>query len=83
MLPLALITAVLGPIFAGFASPTEAASLGCVGAVSLAVWNRRFNLNILKEVSRTTTRQVINLQTSFMTAPFRVSLFYLKAVTPP
>jgi tripartite ATP-independent transporter DctM subunit len=54
--PLALITAVLGSIFAGIASPTEAASVGCVGAVGLAVWNRRFDLNILKEVSRTTTR---------------------------
>jgi tripartite ATP-independent transporter DctM subunit len=54
--PLALITAVLGSIFAGIASPTEAASVGCVGAVGLAVWNRRFDLTILKEVSRTTTR---------------------------
>lgn len=54
--PLALITAVLGSIFAGIASPTEAASVGCVGAVALAVWNRRFDLTILKEVSRTTTR---------------------------
>jgi tripartite ATP-independent transporter DctM subunit len=54
--PLVLITAVLGSIFAGIASPTEAASVGCVGAVALAVWNRRFNLDILKEVSRTTTR---------------------------
>jgi tripartite ATP-independent transporter DctM subunit len=54
--PLVLITAVLGSIFAGIASPTEAASVGCVGAVSLAVWNRRFSLEILKEVSRTTTR---------------------------
>lgn len=54
--PLVLITAVLGSIFAGIASPTEAASVGCVGAVGLAVWNRRFDLDILKEVSRTTTR---------------------------
>ncbi|WP_300461993.1 TRAP transporter large permease subunit [Desulfobacula sp.] len=54
--PLFLITAVLGSIFAGIASPTEAASVGCVGAVILAVWNRRFNLSILKEVSATTTR---------------------------
>lgn len=54
--PLVLITAVLGSIFAGIASPTEAASVGCVGAVALAVWNRRFSLDILKEVSHTTTR---------------------------
>lgn len=54
--PLFLIIAVLGSIFAGIASPTEAASVGCVGAILLAAWNRRFNLNILKEVSATTTR---------------------------
>jgi tripartite ATP-independent transporter DctM subunit len=54
--PLVLITAVLGSIFAGIASPTEAASVGCVGAVVLAVLNRRFSLEILREVSRTTTR---------------------------
>jgi tripartite ATP-independent transporter DctM subunit len=54
--PLFLMIAVLGSIFAGIASPTEAASVGCVGAVSLAVWNRRFNLAILREVSSATTR---------------------------
>lgn len=54
--PLFLMIAVLGSIFAGIASPTEAASVGCVGAVLLAAWNRRFNLDILKEVSSTTTR---------------------------
>jgi tripartite ATP-independent transporter DctM subunit len=54
--PLVLIIAVLGSIFAGIASPTEAASVGCIGAVALAVWNKRFNLDILKQVSTTTTR---------------------------
>ncbi len=54
--PLVLITAVLGSIFAGIASPTEAASVGCIGAVALAVGNKRFNLDILKQVATTTTR---------------------------
>jgi tripartite ATP-independent transporter DctM subunit len=54
--PLFLITAVLGSIFAGIASPTEAASVGCVGAVLLAVWNKKFHLRILKDVSAATTR---------------------------
>ncbi|MCF8090182.1 MAG: TRAP transporter large permease subunit [Desulfotignum sp.] len=54
--PLVLIIAVLGSIFAGIASPTEAASVGCVGAVILAIWNKRFNMEILKQVSTTTTR---------------------------
>lgn len=36
--PLSLIVAVLGSILAGIATPTEAAAVGAVGAVILAVW---------------------------------------------
>jgi tripartite ATP-independent transporter DctM subunit len=54
--PLFLIVAVLGSIFAGIASPTEAASVGCVGAALLAIWNRKFNLQILREVMTATTK---------------------------
>lgn len=54
--PLVLIIAVLGSIFAGIASPTEAASVGCVGAMILAILNKRFNMEVLKQVSTTTTR---------------------------
>ena len=56
IMPLVLMLAVLGSIFAGIASPTESASVGCVGAIALAIWNRRFNIDILKQVSTTTTR---------------------------
>jgi tripartite ATP-independent transporter DctM subunit len=54
--PLFLIVAVLGSIFAGIASPTEAAAVGAVGASILTILNRRFNLGILREVMLTTTR---------------------------
>ncbi len=54
--PLTLIVAVLGSIFAGIASPTEAAAVGSVGAVILAALNRRFNLKILREISTATTK---------------------------
>ena len=54
--PLLLIIAVLGSILAGYATPTEAASVGAMGAILLAVSGRRFNLSILREVMRTTTR---------------------------
>jgi tripartite ATP-independent transporter DctM subunit len=54
--PLLLIVAVLGSILAGYATPTEAASVGAMGAILLAVSRRRFNLSILREVMRTTTR---------------------------
>jgi tripartite ATP-independent transporter DctM subunit len=54
--PLVLILLVLGSILAGAATPTEAASVGAVGAIALAVSQRQFNLAILRDVMRTTTR---------------------------
>jgi len=54
--PLFLIISVPGSIFAGIASPTEAASVGCVGAILLAIWNKRFSLRILKEITTSTTK---------------------------
>ena len=54
--PLVLMTAVLGSIFAGIASPTEAASVGAVGATLLTLIHGRFNLTIVREVMDATTR---------------------------
>jgi tripartite ATP-independent transporter DctM subunit len=53
--PLFLMIAVLGSIFAGIASPTEAAAVGAVGATILAVANKKFNLEMLNQVMRQTT----------------------------
>lgn len=52
--PLLLILAVLGSILAGLATPTEAASVGAVGAILLALARHQFNLNILRGVVRST-----------------------------
>jgi tripartite ATP-independent transporter DctM subunit len=52
--PLFLMVAVLGSIFAGIASPTEAAAVGAVGATLLTVANRKFNLTILRDVMHAT-----------------------------
>jgi len=54
--PLSLIALVLGSIIAGAATPTEAASVGAVGAMVLAAIRRQLNLAILSEVMRATTR---------------------------
>ena len=54
--PIALIVAVLGSIIAGFATPTEAASVGAVGALLLAAINRRLNLTCLHHVMQSTVR---------------------------
>lgn len=54
--PLSLILAVLGSIIGGIATPTEAASVGAVGAILLAILNRQLNMERLREVMRTTVR---------------------------
>ena len=56
MPPLLLIIAVLGSIMGGLATPTEAASVGAVGAILLAVVSREFSFERLKEVMQSTTR---------------------------
>ena len=49
--PIFLILLVLGSIFAGFATPTEAAGVGALGSILLAVLNKRLNFKVLKEVT--------------------------------
>jgi tripartite ATP-independent transporter DctM subunit len=53
--PLLLITAVLGSILGGIATPTEAAAVGALGAMLLALLNRQLSVARLREVSRATT----------------------------
>ena len=55
LFPFVLILIVLGSIFAGVASPTEAAGVGAFGAMILAVISKKFNLSMLKEVMKETT----------------------------
>jgi tripartite ATP-independent transporter DctM subunit len=52
--PLLLILAVLGSIFGGIATPTEASGLGAAGATLLAALNRRLDFPTLKAVARET-----------------------------
>lgn len=47
--PLLLIVAVLGSILAGIATPTEAASVGSVGAILLALLRGRISFAILRQ----------------------------------
>ncbi|MBA1148643.1 TRAP transporter large permease subunit [Ectothiorhodospiraceae bacterium WFHF3C12] len=53
--PLLLIVAVLGSIMAGAATPTEAASVGAMGAILLAIGQGEFTLTRLRETVRQTT----------------------------
>lgn len=45
--PMFLILAVLGSIFLGVASPTEAAAMGGLGSILVAIFYRKFNLQVL------------------------------------
>ena len=55
VLPFLLIVAVLGSIFAGIASPTEAAAVGALGAGLLTIFQGKFTLAVLNDVMRETT----------------------------
>ena len=50
-----LILAVLGSIFFGIATPTEASGVGAAGALGLAAWRRRLGFRVLRDVLRETS----------------------------
>jgi len=54
--PLLLIFAVLGSILGGYATPTEAAGVGGMGALVMAIARRALNLERLQEIMRSTLR---------------------------
>lgn len=54
--PAILIMSVLGAIFFGIASPTEAAAAGALMATILTIAYRRFNWPVLRDVMSTTLR---------------------------
>ena len=53
--PFFLILAVLGSIFKGIASPTEAAAVGAMGATILTIIQRKMSYKTLKAVMKDTT----------------------------
>ena len=66
-----LILLVLGSIFFGIATPTEASGLGAFGAILLAAANRRLNWRVIREVGIETT-----LTTCFIFAIFIGATFF-------
>ena len=54
--PLILILAVLGSILQGLATPTEAAGVGAMGAMLIALQRNALSLERLKDIMRGTTR---------------------------
>lgn len=54
--PLGIFLVVVGSIYAGLATPTEAASLGVVAALALAAFYKKLSIAMLKEVMENTMR---------------------------
>ncbi len=54
--PLALIFLVLGTIFIGLATPTEAGAMGAVGALIMAFLKKRLNMGVMTSALQATTR---------------------------
>lgn len=54
--PVLLVAAVLGSIIGGVAAPTEAASMGALGAILVTAFAGRFSFKVLRETCQTTTK---------------------------
>ena len=68
--PMFLILLVLGSIFAGIATPTEASGLGALGATNLAAMNCKLSFKELKEESRSTLNTAGYIVGIFLAANF-------------
>jgi tripartite ATP-independent transporter DctM subunit len=66
--PIMLVVAVLGSIVGGVAAPTEAASMGAVGAVLITAFSGRFTLKVLKEAALETSKITAIMMLILMTA---------------
>ena len=68
--PLGLFLIVVGSIYLGWATPTEASSLGVVAALGLAAWHRRLNLQTLRDAIEGTIRTTAMIMLIFVAAFF-------------
>jgi tripartite ATP-independent transporter DctM subunit len=66
--PIMLVVAVLGSIVGGIAAPTEAASMGAVGAVLITFISGRFNMQVLKDAALETSKITAIMMLILMTA---------------
>ncbi len=72
--PLVLLMIVVGAIFFGVATATEAAAVGIVGALAMTAWRRRLTVKMLIAVCEGTVR------TTALVAAILVGAFFLNVV---
>ena len=68
--PLGIFAVVVGSIYAGIATPTEAASLGVIAAIGLAAWNRTLSIAMLKRAIEGTMRTTALIMLIILAAIF-------------
>ncbi len=68
--PVLLFMAVVGSIYAGVATPTEAAAIGVVFALIIAAWNRALSVQMLKEAFEGTMRSSSMIMLIILAAVF-------------
>jgi tripartite ATP-independent transporter DctM subunit len=73
--PLALVATVLGTIFFGIATPTEAGAMGAFGAILLALLKRRLDLPTLRESADTSVRMTAMVFTILVGATAFATVF--------
>ncbi len=68
--PLVLFTVVVGSIYAGLATPTEAASIGVVCAIGIAAWFKALNIGMLIQAFESTMRSTAMVMIIIFAAVF-------------
>ncbi len=68
--PLGIFVVVVGSIYAGVATPTEAAALGVIAAIGLAAWNRSLSIPMLKRAIEGTMRTTAMIMLIILAAIF-------------
>jgi C4-dicarboxylate transporter, DctM subunit len=68
--PLIIFLAVLGSIYAGWATATESAALGVIAAAAIAAWNRRLTLKTLLSAFEGTMRTTAMIMAILLAAYF-------------
>jgi len=68
--PLFIFLVVVGSIYMGIATPTEAASLGVVAALLLAAWEGKFNIAMLRASAEGTMRTTAMIMLIILAAQF-------------
>jgi len=68
--PLGIFVVVVGSIYAGLATPTEAAALGVVAAMILAAFNRKLTISMLRQAIEGTMRTTAMIMLIILAAVF-------------